>query len=344
MTFTVMMDTAWLLLASLKFFFKLFPTKGRSQQLRCCSHLWVLRLAMSRTVWAVSEAKSRAPATGLVTVPTRPLPRPEMKPLTPPSVFTPSTVEVMMLVMPPMIPGERPTRVIGCGGAGAQRSAGLVPWARPWMPATRCSPLVAPWYLMYSRSLWCRLSMVFPSPSDNVPANWSREERRWILEPRSRTPAPDGPAHLGCRVGHAVRDAAYETAHVSVLDELGHAFADVVEQAHGVPQEVHGAQDLGRLADQLLHSEDAAGSRATPPHPDHAPSHAAHRPTSLKCLRTSLMRISCVSYGCTLVNGYMLMTASSKRIRGNPRVPFRAWEQKPQNQRKIHVKEEESKS
>lgn len=70
------------------------------------THLWLLRLAMSRTVCAVSEAKSRAPATGLVTVPTRPLPSPEKKPLTPPSVFTPSTVEVMMLVMPPMIPEE----------------------------------------------------------------------------------------------------------------------------------------------------------------------------------------------------------------------------------------------
>lgn len=71
------------------------------------THLWLLRLAMSRTVWAVSEAKSNAPATGLVTVPTRPLPSPEKKPLTPPSVFTPSTVEVMMLVIPPMIPGEK---------------------------------------------------------------------------------------------------------------------------------------------------------------------------------------------------------------------------------------------
>lgn len=71
---------------------------------RLNSHLWLLRLAMSRTVCAVSEAKSRAPATGLVTVPTRPLPKPEKKPLTPPSVFIPSTVEVMMLVMPPMIP------------------------------------------------------------------------------------------------------------------------------------------------------------------------------------------------------------------------------------------------
>ncbi|KAG7226980.1 hypothetical protein INR49_022326 [Caranx melampygus] len=73
------------------------------------THLWLLRLAMSRTVCAVSEAKSRAPATGLVTVPTRPLPNPEKKPLTPPSVFTPSTVEVMMLVIPPMIPGEQDT-------------------------------------------------------------------------------------------------------------------------------------------------------------------------------------------------------------------------------------------
>lgn len=59
---------------------------------------------MSRTVWAVSEAKSRAPATGLVTVPTKPFPRPEKKPLTPPSVFTPSTVEVMTLVRPPRMP------------------------------------------------------------------------------------------------------------------------------------------------------------------------------------------------------------------------------------------------
>lgn len=71
---------------------------------------------MSRTVCAVSEAKSRAPATGLVTVPTRPLPRPEKKPPTPPSVFTPSTVDVMMLVIPPMIPG---------GGEGSGQHVGL---------------------------------------------------------------------------------------------------------------------------------------------------------------------------------------------------------------------------
>lgn len=44
------------------------------------------------------------------------------------------------------------------GGALAEEpvSSSLVshdsPWARPWMPATRCSPLVAAWYLMYSRS------------------------------------------------------------------------------------------------------------------------------------------------------------------------------------------------
>lgn len=49
-----------------------------------------------------------------------------------------------------------------------------LPWARPWMPATRCSPLVAAWYLMYSLSDWCRLSIVFPRPSDSVPANWNK--------------------------------------------------------------------------------------------------------------------------------------------------------------------------
>lgn len=69
-------------------------------------HLWLLRLAMSLTVCAVSEAKSSAPATGLVTVPTMPLPRPEKKPLTPPSVFTPSTVDVITLVKPPIIPAR----------------------------------------------------------------------------------------------------------------------------------------------------------------------------------------------------------------------------------------------
>ena len=79
----------------------------------------MLRLAMSRTVWAVSEAKSSAPATGLVTVPTRPFPRPEKKPLTPPSVFTPSTVDVMMLVIPPMMPGEGGGR--GEGGRRGER-------------------------------------------------------------------------------------------------------------------------------------------------------------------------------------------------------------------------------
>lgn len=57
-----------------------------------------------------------------------------------------------------------------------------VPWASPWIPATRCSPLVAPWYRMHSRSLWCRLSIVFPSPSDKVPANWHKEARNIALK------------------------------------------------------------------------------------------------------------------------------------------------------------------
>lgn len=72
-----------------------------------------LRVAVSLTACAVSDAKSRAPATGLVTVPTRPFPRPDMKPLTPPSVFTPSTVEVITLVNPPMIPSEDKDSKVG---------------------------------------------------------------------------------------------------------------------------------------------------------------------------------------------------------------------------------------
>lgn len=81
-----------------------------------------LRVAVSLTAWAVSDAKSRAPATGLVTVPTSPFPRPDMKPLTPPSVFTPSTVEVITLVSPPMIPSKRDK---GCGNVAKDKSKSI---------------------------------------------------------------------------------------------------------------------------------------------------------------------------------------------------------------------------
>jgi len=80
---------------------------------KALTDLGPLRVAVSLTACAVSDAKSRAPATGLVTVPTRPFPRPDMKPLTPPSVFTPSTVEVMTLVSPPMIPGTDKNSRVG---------------------------------------------------------------------------------------------------------------------------------------------------------------------------------------------------------------------------------------
>lgn len=76
------------------------------QKSQLVADLEPLRVAVSLTACAVSDAKSSAPATGLVTVPTSPFPRPDMKPLTPPSVFTPSTVDVMTLVNPPMIPGK----------------------------------------------------------------------------------------------------------------------------------------------------------------------------------------------------------------------------------------------
>ena len=49
-------------------------------------------------------------------------------------------------------------------------------------------------------------------------------------------------------------DVADETAHVAILDELRHALADVVKEPHRVTTQVHGAQDLSRLADQLLHT------------------------------------------------------------------------------------------
>lgn len=58
--------------------------------------------------------------------------------------------------------------------------------------------------------------------------------------------------HLGGRVGHTMCHATYETTHVTVLYELGHTLSDVIDKAHGVSQEVHGAQNLSCLADQLL--------------------------------------------------------------------------------------------
>lgn len=61
--------------------------------------------------------------------------------------------------------------------------------------------------------------------------------------------------YLGSRVGHTVGHIADEATHVAVLDELRDALSDVVQEAHGVSQEVHRAQDLRCLADQLLRTE-----------------------------------------------------------------------------------------
>lgn len=47
-------------------------------------------------------------------------------------------------------------------------------------------------------------------------------------------------------------DVADEPAHIAVLDKLGDALGDIIEESHGVPQEVHRAEDLSRLANQLL--------------------------------------------------------------------------------------------
>lgn len=64
--------------------------------------------------------------------------------------------------------------------------------------------------------------------------------------------------YLGCGVGDAVRDVEEHAVHVAVLDELGHSLGDVVQEAHRVPQEVHRAQDLRRLAHQLLQGSSGA--------------------------------------------------------------------------------------
>lgn len=63
--------------------------------------------------------------------------------------------------------------------------------------------------------------------------------------------------YLCSRVGHTVGHIAYETTHIAIFDELRDALSDVVEETHGVSQEVHGAQDLSCLADQLLQTSDA---------------------------------------------------------------------------------------
>ena len=50
---------------------------------------------------------------------------------------------------------------------------------------------------------------------------------------------------------------ADETTHIAILDELRHALSDIIEEAHGVPQEVHRAKDLSCLAHELLQTENS---------------------------------------------------------------------------------------
>lgn len=69
-------------------------------------------------------------------------------------------------------------------------------------------------------------------------------------EDKSLIQSSDG--YLGSRIGHAVRHISYETTHIAVLYELRYTLTDIVEEAHGVSQEVHRAKDLSCLADQLL--------------------------------------------------------------------------------------------
>lgn len=58
--------------------------------------------------------------------------------------------------------------------------------------------------------------------------------------------------YLCSRVRHTMGHIAYETTHIAVLDELRHTLSDIIEETHWISQEVHRAQDLSCLADQLL--------------------------------------------------------------------------------------------
>lgn len=50
----------------------------------------------------------------------------------------------------------------------------------------------------------------------------------------------------------------YETTHIAMFEEFSHALRDVIEEAHGVPQEVHRPKYLSRLTDELLHKDNTA--------------------------------------------------------------------------------------
>lgn len=96
----------------------------------------------SLTAEAVSVAMSNSPITGLVTTPTAPHPRPDMKPDTP-ELAAPWMGSVMTLVRPPSTPKPRPLR-----------------------PATRCCCELSDCFLFSSsrRSsyFWSRLALLRP--------------------------------------------------------------------------------------------------------------------------------------------------------------------------------------
>lgn len=79
------------------------------------------------------------------------------------------------------------------------------------------------------------------------------KNRTYIIKSNQTQVHSSTQVYLCSRVGHTMGHIAYEATHVTVLDELRHTLSDVIKEAHGVSQEVHRAQDLGCLADQLLH-------------------------------------------------------------------------------------------
>lgn len=49
-----------------------------------------------------------------------------------------------------------------------------------------------------------------------------------------------------------MRDVPYKATNVPILDEPGHTFRHIIQETHRVAEKIHGAQDPGGLAEQLL--------------------------------------------------------------------------------------------
>lgn len=83
-------------------------------------------------------------------------------------------------------------------------------------------------------------------------SDWESCIVRWTGEVNSKNV---NFCYLGSWVGNTMCNTADEPSDVAVLDKFIYTLSNVVQQAHGVTQEVHWAQDLSCLADELLQED-----------------------------------------------------------------------------------------